>query len=586
MMMTMIFQFTQNSHTHRIMVDEKDVSLKWKRMNGDAFVKVRFTKCIIPKGSEVTTNHGKAISTKAKAERNKFLSTNSGKASKIAGSEDIDWKYETLTQDHEMSDNKGLEMTHLMKVVAGGSISGPSQFKYVNRGERFHNYSMNEFFGIEMINQSTDLILESKDQLYILTNLYRSLSPTESFASFVRSYTLALNMKRVLEWNRNIILEGVPGVGKTWNFDRLLKILGISKDDGDRVASVTFSPSMGTEEFIGGLFPRPGRSPPVFSFDEGPLLSLAEKAASSDPNKIHVLFIDEINRGNIPKIMGEIMTVIESSKRFTVNGTTNVLATSNDEGEVFRAAMFSEGGQVRYLGLPENLYIVGAMNTSDRSVIQIDSALRRRFAFIRVETMLVKKSHEDLVSALRSANNASTFWSSDERIERANEVFEELYDLNESLLDSLGPDGMLGHSYLFDLKCCDWTSLETQSAGAEEDETQGNGDQPADVQAEEAPEGKESADNNADQADDEGQDGSVEPEDCFWKAIRDMLLLTLYPQLADTVAANGVSDQHVEIINGHITSLNDIVNYHLEQDLQLNVKIKKPDSSFGTYRLE
>ena len=65
-----------------------------------------------------------------------------------------------------------------------------------------------------------------------------------------------------------------------------------------------------------------------------------------------------------------------------------------------------------------------------------------------------------------------------------------------------------------------------------------------------------------------------------------MLLLTLYPQLADTVAANGVSDQHVEIINGHITSLNDIVNYHLEQDLQLNVKIKKPDSSFGTYRLE
>lgn len=69
--------------------------------------------------------------------------------------------------------------------------------------------------------------------------------------------------------------------------------------------------------------------------------------------------------------MGEIMTVIESSKRFTVNGTTDVLATSNDEGDVFRAAMFSEEGQVRYLGLPENLYIVGAMNTSDRSVIQI-----------------------------------------------------------------------------------------------------------------------------------------------------------------------------------------------------------------------
>ena len=584
-MMTMIFQFTQNSHTHRIMVDEKDVSLEWKGMNGDAFVKIRFTKCIIPKGSEVTTNHRK-ISIKAKAERNKFLSTNSTEASKIAGSEDIDWQYETLTQDHEMSDNKGLEMTHLMKVVAGGSVSGPSQFKYVNRGERFYDYSMNEFFGIEMINQSTNLIIESKDQLYFLTNLYRSLSPPESFETFVKSHTLALNMKRVLEWNRNIILEGVPGVGKTWNFDRLLKILGISKDDDDRVASVTFSPSMGTEEFIGGLFPRPGTSPPVFSFDEGPLLSLAEKAASSDPDKIHVLFIDEINRGNIPKIMGEIMTVIESSKRFTVNGTTDVLATSNDEGDVFRAAMFSEEGQVRYLGLPENLYIVGAMNTSDRSVIQIDSALRRRFAFIRVDTMLMRKSDEDLKSALRSAQKASTFWSSDERIKRAKEVFEELYDLNESLLDSLGPDGMLGHSYLFDLKCCDRTSVESESPGAEEDETQENGDQPADVQAEEAPEGEESAENNADEADDEGQDGSVESEDCFWKAIRDMLLLALYPQLADTVAANGASDPDVEIINGHITSLNDIVNDHLEQDLHLSVKIVKPDSSFGAYRLE
>ena len=391
-------------------------------------------------------------------------------------------------------------------------------------------------------------------------------------------------MKRVLEWNRNIILEGVPGVGKTWNFDRLLKILEIPKDDDDRVASVTFSPSMGTEEFIGGLFPRPGISPPVFSFDKGPLLRIAENAASSDPDEIHVLFIDEINRGNIPKIMGEIMTVIESSKRFTVNGTTDVLATSNDEGEVFRASMFSDEGQVKYLGLPENLYIVGAMNTSDRSVIQIDSALRRRFAFIRVETMLVKKSHEYLISALRSANNASKFWSSEERIERAKEVFEELYSLNESLQDSLGPDGMLGHSYLFDLKCCKWKSVETQPPGTEGDEHQGDDGQREGLQEDEAPVGEEPAGDNIDEA--EGQEGSIEHEDCFWEAIRDMLLLALYPQLADTVAANGVSDQHVEIINNHIRSLNDIVNGHLDHDLHLGVQIKKPDSSFGTYRLE
>ncbi len=585
-MMTMIFQFERSTSgiIHEIRVNPEDVRLEWQELNGNAFVDIRFTKCMLPKGSTVTKNHRGTGLGKANKERAKFLLNPSTLATKSG--DNVDWEYETLSNDYEVSSEKGIEMTFLMKCVCGTNISGPSEWRYMNSKSEYHDYSMNDYFGIQHINKETEFVIESKEQMHALIGVHGRIAPTQSFESFVKSHTLALNMKRVLEWNRNIILEGVPGVGKTWNFDRLLKILGISKDDDNRVASVTFSPSTGTEEFIGGLFPHPGISPPVFSFDEGPLLSLAEKAASSDPDKIHVLFIDEINRGNIPKIMGEIMTVIESSKRFTVNGTTDVLATSNDEGDVFRAAMFSEEGQVRYLGLPENLYIVGAMNTSDRSVIQIDSALRRRFAFIRVDTMLVRKSDEDLKSALRSAQKASTFWSSDERIERAKEVFEELYDLNASLLDCLGPDGMLGHSYLFDLKCCDRASVEAESPGAEEDETHENGDQPVDVQAEEAPEGEESADNNADGADDEGPDGSVEPEDCFWKAIRDMLLLALYPQLADTVAANGVSDPDVDIINRHITSLSDIVNDHLEQDLHLGVKIVKPDSSFGAYRLE
>lgn len=585
-MMTMIFQFKRPTSgiTHEIRVNSEDVRLEWQELNGNAFVDIRFNKCILPKKSMVTKNHRGTGLSKANKERAKFLINPSTKATKSGGN--VDWEYETLSNDYEISNENGVEMTFLMKCVCGANISGPSEWRYMNSKSEYHGYSMNDYFGIQHINKETEFIIESKEQMHALIGVHARIAPTQSFESFIKSYTLALNMKRVLEWNRNIILEGVPGVGKTWNFDRLLKILGLSKDDDDRVASVTFSPSMGTEEFIGGLFPRPGTSPPVFSFDKGPLLRIAENAASSDPDEIHVLFIDEINRGNIPKIMGEIMTVIESSKRFTVNGTTDVLATSNDEGDVFRAAMFSEEGQVRYLGLPENLYIVGAMNTSDRSVIQIDSALRRRFAFIRVDTMLVKKSHEDLISALRSASNASTFWSSDERIERAKKVFEELYSLNESLMDSLGPDGMLGHSYLFDLKCCDWTPVEAESPETEEAEARGDGDQPADVQGEETPEGEESEDNDVDEADNGDQDGSAKQEDCFWKAIRDMLVLALYPQLADTVAANGVSDQHVEIINGHITSLNDIVNNHLEQDLHLGVKIVKPDSSFGTYRLE
>ena len=143
---------------------------------------------------------------------------------------------------------------------------------------------------------------------------------------------------------------------------------------------------------------------------------------------------------------------------------------------------------------------------------------------------------------------------------------------------------MLGHSYLFDLKCCKWKSVETQPPGTEGDEHQGDDGQREGLQEDEAPVGEEPAGDNIDEA--EGQEGSIEHEDCFWEAIRDMLLLALYPQLADTVAANGVSDQHVEIINNHIRSLNDIVNGHLDHDFHLGVQIKKPDSSFGTYRLE
>lgn len=152
-----------------------------------------------------------------------------------------------------------------------------------------------------------------------------------------------------------MIFYGPPGTGKTFIARRLIEHLA---PEPERREIVQFHPSYSYEDFIQGYRPINKNGELVYELKPGPLLRLAERAAASD--REHLLLIDEINRGNLPKIFGELLYLLEYRD-------DDVVLMYEDE---------------RRFRLPENLLILGTMNTADRSIGLIDAALRRRFHFV------------------------------------------------------------------------------------------------------------------------------------------------------------------------------------------------------------
>jgi len=238
---------------------------------------------------------------------------------------------------------------------------------------------------------------------------------------------------RVLQRFHNAILEGPPGTGKTFVVAEIAsrwqavtqRPLG---GNGNGAYAITFHPSTTYEEFIEGLRYDDTAGDEGFKRRDGFLLKIVEKA-ESDPGRDYLILLDEINRANVPKVLGDVLLCMESSKR-----SQNIPRTTDWRGGSEVTLPYSG----RVFSMPSNIYLLGTMNTSDRSIAPLDSALRRRFGFVRADPLAGEALHD----AIRVTDG-------DPAADRMARSVDELTNLNAALRETLGPDAMLGHSYLF-----------------------------------------------------------------------------------------------------------------------------------------
>jgi 5-methylcytosine-specific restriction protein B len=212
----------------------------------------------------------------------------------------------------------------------------------------------------------------------------------------------------LLEHKKNVILQGAPGVGKTFAAARLAYSM-LGREDEDRVKIIQFHQNYSYENFIMGYKP----DEKGFRLHNGVFYEFCRKA-ENNPDDSYFLIIDEINRGNMSKIFGELLMMIEKDYR----GKKITMA--------YNGLQFS---------VPENLYIIGMMNTADRSLAIIDYALRRRFSFFDMSPAFDSEGFKSYQQSL----NHDAF----------NDLINLINELNRYIEKdaSLGRSFCIGHSY-------------------------------------------------------------------------------------------------------------------------------------------
>ncbi|WP_162910807.1 AAA family ATPase [Hymenobacter oligotrophus] len=214
---------------------------------------------------------------------------------------------------------------------------------------------------------------------------------------------------------KNLILQGPPGTGKTFLARRLAWLL-LGATDEARIELVQFHPSYSYEDFVQGFRPD-GQG--GFRLADGVLPDVCRRAAQ-EPHRPFVLLIDEINRGHLNRIFGELLVLLEADKR----GPRHAVRLP-----------YSPADAPRFF-VPDNLYVIGTMNTADRSLAPLDYALRRRFAFVPMQP----EFGEPLRQLLKARGVPTTV---------TERLLARLNELNQTIADDpeLGTDFQLGHSY-------------------------------------------------------------------------------------------------------------------------------------------
>ena len=232
------------------------------------------------------------------------------------------------------------------------------------------------------------------------------------------SQTRLSQIKHLLLRKQNVILQGAPGVGKTFCAKRLAYTI-LGEKNEDNISFIQFHQNYSYEDFIMGYKPEGSD----FVLKEGVFYRFCRKALN-DPQGKYFFIIDEINRGNLSKIFGELLMLIERDYRGT-----------------YTSMPYKEERFV----VPQNLYIIGMMNTADRSLAMIDYALRRRFSFVEMEPGFESEGFKNYQKGLKS--------------ELFNRIVNLIKELNVEISNdnSLGNGFKIGHSYLCGIKPKDCT---------------------------------------------------------------------------------------------------------------------------------